>query len=135
MQMNQPIGDPTYGPLFVRLPLGAYFALAGWSKLQQLAGFIIEVKKMGVLPDNLASLYGTCLPYVEVAIGVFIFLGMWTTLASMLSTFMLFTFVLAFGLFPGDNPLFNKDVILLGASISLLFTGSGAFGVDNLKRP
>jgi len=133
MKINEPIGDTRYAPLFIRLPLGSYFVLAGLSKLDQLAGFVTEVKKMGVLRDNLAALYATLLPYLEIFSGTLIFLGLWTTLASLISSLLLISFIIAFGFF-ADNTLLNKDIIVLGATLSLLYSGGGLYSLDNIRR-
>jgi uncharacterized membrane protein YphA (DoxX/SURF4 family) len=134
MNMNEPVGDPMFAPLLIRAPLGAFFALAGWSKLDQLAGFVKEVKQFGILPDNIASLYGTLLPYLEIGVGILLFLGLWTTLAAILGSLLLLSFIFAVGFATGHEALFNKDVILLTAMLSLVFTGCGRYGVDNVKR-
>lgn len=141
MKMNEPMGDAAWGPLLVRFPLGAYFLVAGLAKLDQLAAFIAEVKRFGVLPENISSLYGSLLPYTEVFVGGTLILGMWTTLSSSLASIILFSIVVAYGAFPhsaslpsGDISIFNKDIVLLGMALSLLFTGCGRYGIDNVKK-
>jgi uncharacterized membrane protein YphA (DoxX/SURF4 family) len=134
MKINEPIGSASYAPLLVRLPMGAYFMVAGWLKLNNLRGFMEEVASMNVLSNNLASLYGTVLPYVEIYVGVALILGLWMTLTSMISSILLATFIYGFGVSYGEHGLFNKDFLLLGASMSLLFSGSGAYSVDNVRR-
>jgi uncharacterized membrane protein YphA (DoxX/SURF4 family) len=141
MKMNEPIGDAAFGPLLVRLQLGAYFLMAGLAKLDQLAAFILEIKRFGILPENIASLYGSLLPYTEAFVGGALMLGLWTTLASSLSSIILLSIIIAYGAFPHipggtgtDVTIFNKDIVLLGMSLSLLFTGCGKYGVDNVKK-
>jgi uncharacterized membrane protein YphA (DoxX/SURF4 family) len=134
MKINEPIGPASYGPLLLRLPLGAFFITAGWSKLYVLGGFVDQVKAFGILPENIAALYGTLLPYLEVFVGVTLLIGLWTTLSGILAALMLFSFVIAFGFFPGDFQIFNKDLILLGCALSVLYSGAGAYSVDNVKK-
>ena len=134
MKFNQPIGAAPYGPMFIRLTLGAYFILAGLGKLDLLAAFVDQVRSFGVLPGNVAAVYGILLPYVEVAVGALLLIGMWTTLSGVLAGLLIFSFVCAFGVFPGSHDIFNKDIILLAAACSLLYSGPGAFAVDNLGK-
>jgi uncharacterized membrane protein YphA (DoxX/SURF4 family) len=135
IKMNEPIGPATFGPLISRLALGSYFLLAGWSKLHMLGAFVAQVKTFGVLPENVASLYGVLLPYVEVFIGGCLLLGFWTTMVSFVGSALLVSFIFAFGVFPGSNDIFNKDLVLLGALLCLLYTGPGAYSIDNMRRP
>jgi uncharacterized membrane protein YphA (DoxX/SURF4 family) len=135
MKINEPIGPAKWAPFFIRASLGLYFVLAGLGKLEVLAAFIEQVKGFGVLPANLASLYGTLLPYAEIFIGACLLLGLWTTLMGLLASLLLVSFIFAFGFFPGGHDLFNKDVILLAASLSLMYSGPGVYGSDNLRRP
>lgn len=135
IKMNEPIGPATFGPLISRLVLGAYFLLAGLSKLHMLAAFVAQVKTFGVLPENVASLYGVLLPYIEVFIGACLLLGLWTTFVAFMGSGLLISFVCAFGVFPGSSDIFNKDLVLLGALLCLLYTGPGAYSIDNMRRP
>ena len=48
----------------------------GASKLLDLAGFVETVVKYGVLPESLTVPYGYALPCVEVAVGLFLILGL-----------------------------------------------------------
>ena len=134
MKMNQPLGPSVYGPMIIRLALGAYFLLAGMGKLNLLAAFVDQVRTFGILPSNIAAVYGILLPYVEVTVGGLLILGMWTTLSGVLAALMIFSFVCAFGLFPGSHDIFNKDIILLAATCSLLYSGPGAFSIDNIGK-
>lgn len=134
MKMNQPLGAAHYGPMIIRLALGAYFILAGMGKLNLLAAFVDQVRSFGVLPGNIAAVYGILLPYVEVSVGALLVIGMWTTLSGVLAGLMILSFVLAFGVFPGTHDIFNKDLILLAAACSLLYSGPGALSIDNIGK-
>ena len=113
IKMSEPIGPAAVGPLVCRVALGAYFVMAGLSKLHMLSAFVAQVKTFGVLPDNASSLYAVLLPYMEVCIGGCLVLGLWTTMASIMASALLVSFVFAFGFFPGASDIFNKDVVLI----------------------
>ena len=134
IKINQPIGPGVWAPFVIRLALGSYFVMAGLGKLEVLAAFIEQVKAFNILPSNVAALYATLLPYIEVAIGGMMICGLWTTLTGILSGLLILSFVFAFGFFPGSNDLFNKDIILCAAACSLLFSGPGVYALDNIRR-
>lgn len=134
LKINEPVGNPIYGPLLIRMTLGIYFVIAGFSKLDNIPGFIKEVQSFRILPDHIATLYAILLPYAEMAAGVLLIIGIWTTLAALLSSLMLLSFVLAFGPFPTGGKLFNKDILLLAASMSLLYSGAGALSIDRFRK-
>jgi uncharacterized membrane protein YphA (DoxX/SURF4 family) len=132
---SDPIGNPLFGPFLVRVGLGGYFALAGLVKLENITVFVDRVRAFGILPNELATLYGLLLPYAEIAVGTLLILGFWTTVASALASLMLSSFIVALGLFPNSQVMvFNKDIILLGGSLSLLYSGSGAMSVDRFRK-
>ena len=133
MKINQPIANAAWGPLMIRLPLGAYFILAGLTKFQNMPTFMEGVRDLHVLPTQVAMLYGTLLPYIEIITGVLLVIGLWTTLASLFAVLMLGSFTYALGVFPHKTDLFNKDLILLGGALSLMFLGSGTWSVDKIK--
>lgn len=136
IKLHEPIGQAQYGPFFIRITLGAYFIIAGLKKLQNPGLFVDEVQKFGILKEPLATLYGILLPYIEIGAGGLMVLGIWTTLAAILTSLMLLSFIIALGFFPNPNGdrLFNKDVILLGASLSLLWSGGGFMSVDRFRK-
>ena len=133
MKPSTPIGNSKYGPLLVRVSLGAYFVLAGLAKLENPHLFITEIKNMGLLPDLMATLYGILLPYIEITAGALLIIGFWTILASFLSALMLISFIIALGLTPMPHTPFNKDIILLGAAISIMYSGAGALSIDRFR--
>lgn len=134
IKMHEPIWDGVFGPLFVRAPLGAYFFLAGWYKLGDLKGFVKIVQSFHLMPEPFATLYGILLPYTEMAIGVMLIVGLYTTLAAITACLALASFVWALGIFPQGDKVFNKDILLLLAAFSLLYTGAGAFSIDRFRK-
>lgn len=135
MKMHEPVGKPEYGALFLRLPFGAYFVLAGLMKLKNVNVFIQTVKTYNVLPENASILAGVLIPYLEVGGGVLLLLGLWTTLASSITGILLATYIYSVGFLVGEGKeLFNKDLILLGVAISLLFTGPGRGSIDGFRK-
>jgi uncharacterized membrane protein YphA (DoxX/SURF4 family) len=135
MSLSSPIWKSSLGPLLVRLPLGLYLFIAGYKKFLAPNEFIEAVKTFNVLPDHLAVLYGVILPYAEMLSGFLLFFGFLTTLAAAISSLVLLSVVIAVGVTPQDSPIFNKDILLLGASMSLLATGSGAVSIDDFRHP
>lgn len=79
----------------LRLGLGIIFIIAGVSKLSALSLFINEVAAYGFLPDALARVYGMALPWVELAAGCSLVLGVFTTLALVFSILMTASFIIA----------------------------------------
>ncbi|MFM1847714.1 MAG: hypothetical protein RL417_1188 [Pseudomonadota bacterium] len=134
MKINEPIGDASIGPLLVRLPVGIYFVLAGLLILRDPTSFLAEVHNMKILPPHAGTIYAIMLPYLQIAAGGLLIIGMWTTLAAGIISLMLLSFVIAFGLHPEGGTLFNKDIVFLAAAVSLLYTGSGAWSVDRFRR-
>jgi thiosulfate dehydrogenase [quinone] large subunit len=134
MNPSEPIGNPLFAPFLVRVGLGSYFILAGLAKLDQIRTFVDSVLSFNILPRSLALVYGHLLPYLEVTVGTLLVLGFWTTAAALSSSFLLLSFIFAIGLFPNSKSLFNKDLILLGASMSLLYSGAGAISIDRFRK-
>ncbi len=133
--MNEPIGSASVGPLFIRLALGSYLVLAGLLKLDNLDAFINVVQSLSLFPKQIALVLATVVPYLEVASGALLVLGLWTTLSSGIVVLLLTGIIYIFGVFPkGSAELFNKDFILLAAAASLLYTGAGAASIDGIKK-
>lgn len=134
MKVNEPIADGIYAAFFVRVPLGLYFIVAGLIELENMDAFIQSVKAIGVVSGKSAIVFGVLLPYLELAAGILLVIGFWTTLAAIVSCFMLLAYIYVFRVFPYSSNLFNKDIILFGASLSLLFSGPGAFSIDGFRK-
>jgi len=134
IKMHEPIGHQVWGPFLVRVSLGGYFVLAGLAKIHNISAFVSEVQATHMLPAPFSTLYAITLPYLEVGAGALMVIGIWTTLAAILMSLMIGSFIFALGLFPNHDKLFNKDIILLCASLSLLYSGAGAFSIDRFRK-
>ena len=134
IKINEPVGDASYGPFFLRVSIGAYFILAALMKLGSMETFIEGVKSLGVLQGHAAMVYSVLLPYLEFGAGVLLVLGFWTTLSSLIGAALLCSYIYVFKVFPFASNLFNKDVILLAGTICLMYTGAGAFSIDKFRR-
>jgi uncharacterized membrane protein YphA (DoxX/SURF4 family) len=133
IDFKKPVGDTAWGPTIFRVALGAYFIMAGLMKLDNMGVFIKHVVEFGILPRQMAILYGTGLPYTEIIVGFLLLVGFWTVLMSIVASLMILSFVIALGFFPNDPRLFNKDIILLAGAVALMFSGGGRYSIDNMK--
>jgi uncharacterized membrane protein YphA (DoxX/SURF4 family) len=134
VKAHQPIGDSVFAPFFIRCAIGAFFVMAGLAKLGQIPEFIKKVESFGILSPALSTVYGALLPYLEIGVGGLMIIGFWTTLAGAIGSLLLISFIIAFGTFPNSSTVFNKDIILLGGTVSLLFSGAGAFSLDRFRK-
>ena len=101
--------------------------------MQDVDGLAKAVQSFGILNEHFAALYANSLPYIEIAVGVLLVVGFWTSLASLVSIAVLVSFVYGFGIYPNDTIPFNKDIIWIGACLALLTTGGGAFSIDSFR--
>ncbi len=134
MKLNEPIGNPIFAPLLIRLTLGGYFLVSGFGSLNRISDSVAAIERLQIFPQHIATMYGILLPYLQLVGGALLFLGAWTTLAAILGALIMLAFVIAFGTGGGFRGFFNKELIMFAASISLLFSGSGAFSVDRFRK-
>ncbi|HEX5594849.1 MAG TPA: MauE/DoxX family redox-associated membrane protein [Micromonosporaceae bacterium] len=77
----------------VRLGLAAVWLFAGASKIGDLAASGRAVAAYDVMPYEMAKLVGAALPFVELALGVLLLLGLATRLTAGFSTLLLLVFI------------------------------------------
>ena len=65
-----------------RFALGTTLIVSGAGKLPERAEFVSQCQQYELLPDVLARLYGTGLPWVEVIVGSFLLLGLLSRFAA-----------------------------------------------------
>lgn len=104
--MDQPFFANPYLITTVRLLIGLMFILSGAAKLQDPKGFTMAVYNFRILPNALVEVYATLIPYVELAAGVLLVIGLFTQLAAVVAFLTLLSFTIAIGwnLRRGERP-------------------------------
>lgn len=135
MKLHEPLGPPVWAAFFVRVSLGYYLFIQGYAHLTKVQEIVDKVKGFNMIPEHLAQLYGSLLPFLAVASGIMLILGFWTTLAALVSTIMIASVIYAFQDYPKTfRAPPTPTMVLLCSSISMLFSGSGAMSVDNFRK-
>jgi uncharacterized membrane protein YphA (DoxX/SURF4 family) len=83
--------------LLARLILGGVLLAAGWLKLFNSYEAKASVRAYELLPVWLANTIGTVLPTFEIALGIFLILGVWSRKIAIISTILMGVFVIAIG--------------------------------------
>ena len=135
MKPSEPIGNPAWGAFFVRVAVGCFFVLKGLNEIQHVPIAVSGGGLLRNLPPHVNTLLGILIPYLEIAAGALLVVGFWTIIGAMCASLIALFFVYAVGVFPRGAQLLNQDLVLLAGSISLLYTGAGAFSVDKFRNP
>lgn len=120
--------------LLNRLALGAYFTLAGWAKLKAgpftfaTTEFFVKARPSW-LPPPVHGAYGYALPFVEVAAGVLLILGLYARTAASVIALLLASFILALGVAPRAGGPFEKNVVFFTLALLLVLLGPGRYAV------
>lgn len=144
---------PYLQPL-LRIVLGFIFLQSGYAKLQHLPEFYEAARNYHVLPPAVSHFYAVMVPWLEIMAGIYLFFGLFTRFAALISSGLLVSFIIAIavvlsrgeaincGCFVGgkespvDMALLIRDVLLLAASSYLLFTKPCPYSMDGyLSRP
>jgi len=126
-----------YLTLASRFGLGGVFIFSGVAKLATLDEFVEIVEEYDILPHSLSQLYAYPLPGLEVAIGVFLVLGLFLRTNAIISILLLISFLVAksVNLYRGEHfscgcfgtaetlssVTIALDVILLALAFQILF--------------
>lgn len=121
------------GLLLARIPLGLYFALAGYAhfKTQNFATQYVAALPAW-MPSEAGKGYSSVLPFIEMAVGGLLILGLTTRFGGFLAAAITGLLVAAAGI-TLDPAAANQllPIIVLGLSILLLCMGGGKFTLDN----
>ena len=132
--LNSP-ASASLGLLLARVPLGAFFLLAGFGKFTGKGGVVEFVASATALlpsyvPPQLGRIYLYALPLVEVLAGAMLILGALTRVGGLLASAMLVSFLLAFGQVRHPELPFQPNLIYLGVSLLVLLAGAGGISFD-----
>jgi uncharacterized membrane protein YphA (DoxX/SURF4 family) len=80
-----------------RLILGGVLLVAGALKVTDPYSSATSVRAYQILPVDLANLLGFILPFAEVAIGIFLIVGIWVRLNALAGGALMIMFIIAIG--------------------------------------
>ncbi len=80
-----------------RLILGGVLLVAGALKVTDPYASATSVRAYQILPIDLANFLGFVLPFIEVAIGIFLIVGIWVRLAAIAGGALMIMFIIAIG--------------------------------------
>ena len=119
------------GLLLARVPLGLYFAMAGYHHFttQNFATQYVAALPTW-MPPEAGKGYSSVLPFLEMAVGGLLLLGLTTRLGGLLAAVITGVVVAAAGfkVYPDAG---HQMLVMLGLSILLLCLGGGKFTLDN----
>lgn len=122
-----------YAPLLLRIALGSFFLLTGKAQLASPQTLVDQVQALKIMEQHLATVFALLLPYLEIIAGTLILIGFWTTLAGIVAAVLVLPFIYSTGFLVGKH-VFNKDLLILAASLSLLYSGAGAVSLDRFRK-
>ncbi len=143
MRIVNPIGSPRVAPLLCRLTLGFYLFLTGVWGFSDPKDFSLTVEVYAGTANGFFNNYAIVAPYLAVVSGALIMLGLFTTGAALIASCLLLPLAIAAGVFSQgagafspyiENRILFRDAVLLGVSVSLLFSGPGMCSVDELLQ-
>ena len=144
-----------YVTLISRLVLGGVFLAAGVTKAFDAGGFAASIRSYELgLPEWFVSLSAYGLPYLEILIGLYLIVGLFTKLSAWATNAMMIVFILALlqgalrgleidcGCFGGaataESPslwsAFARDFGFLALGLHIALSPMGRFSVDALLR-
>ena len=83
--------------LLFRLILGGVLFVAGAVKVSDPYGSATSVRAYQMLPVDLANLLGFTLPFIEIAIGIFLVAGVWVRAMAAAGAILMLAFIIAIG--------------------------------------
>jgi uncharacterized membrane protein YphA (DoxX/SURF4 family) len=138
--MRNPLASPSstnLGLLFARVPLGAIFVMAGFSKFAAGGVSAFAASNRGLVPHYMPSWFGplflNALPYVAILVGAMLVLGIFGRIGGFLASLLLVSFLMAFRtvMEPGSpTPMPNTNTVLLGVALLVFLAGPGQLSLD-----
>lgn len=117
-----------------RVPLGVYLVLDGYLRVQRGVGSFAsshQFETQRFIGQAAAYIFLHAFPFLELAAGAFLALGLFSRIGGVLASVLLLTVVAVFtGIAGSGNAPFNPFIILLGLAILLSCAGSGSLSVD-----
>jgi uncharacterized membrane protein YphA (DoxX/SURF4 family) len=136
--------------LFCRLIVGGVLIYAGLVKIGYTDVLVGEIEEYMILPPYLAVVYGNILPILEIVLGIFLVLGLWTKIGSLAGGLLILSFLVAkiSAILRGLNVktcncfgpaalLFNRfsliiDILLLALVVYMFFRKENCWSLDTI---
>ncbi|MEK6860422.1 MAG: DoxX family protein [Nanoarchaeota archaeon] len=117
--------------LFIRIGIGFVFFYFGIDKFFHTQAWMnwIPPKLTFILPIS-AQTFTYILGVIEMVIGLFVFIGFFTRIFATIASVILLAIIVSIGF----NEVAARDITILITTISLIFSGSNIFCIDNLIR-
>jgi uncharacterized membrane protein YphA (DoxX/SURF4 family) len=81
-----------YLVLILRVALGAIFLVAGGAKIGHAADFAAQIAGFRILPESIVAPMALVLPFLEVLLGAYLVLGLFTRAAAWIAAALLLAF-------------------------------------------
>jgi uncharacterized membrane protein YphA (DoxX/SURF4 family) len=136
--MKNPLKSETsvnLGLLLARVPMGIVFVVAGVMKLQGGVEQFVR-SQIGNVPHWAPRAWGEgylhALPFVEIAVGAMLILGLFGRLAGFVGALVVLSIIIgSTGVF-ATGYLFHANVIYMGLLLAVLLIGPGRLSLDGL---
>ena len=92
---DRPAGAVAWLGLVVRLGAAAVWILAGVAKIPQIHAFQVTVQRYGILPTALIGPFAYVLPFLEVALGLYLAVGLFVRGTALVGTALFAIFLAA----------------------------------------
>ena len=138
--MRNPLASPgstSLGLFLARVPLGAFFVLAGFAKFSSpggVTGFVAQYARAvpDWVPQTAGRYYLQGVPYAEILVGASLVLGVAGRVGALLAAVMLASFTIAVTGVRSSSLPFQPNVIFIGVALLLFLAGPGSISMDKV---
>jgi uncharacterized membrane protein YphA (DoxX/SURF4 family) len=128
-------GSASFGLLLIRLTIGLIFLISGASKAMDVEGYIIYIKSLNILSENLSFIIGFIIPFAEIFLGALYIIGFLTPFTSLFLGIFTIGALIISGAIPYSDipfgvPPFSYNFVILACTITTFFSGAGIISFD-----
>ena len=124
-----------YASVVFRLCLALVFLVAGGSKIPNAWAFVHTVEGYNMLPHAVARPFGLALPWIEVLIGLYLLIGLFTRIVALVTGAALVVFLIALGMQIARGTTGNCGCVVgITNPVVTWFIGGNSIGAFDLVR-
>lgn len=120
-----------YGPLFIRIGLAAVFLVHGGAKFMNMENITMFFTKAGIPLPGITS---WLVAIFEFGGGLLVLLGVFTNIGAAMISVVMVGAMIYVKFSQGFMGGWEFDLVLLLMAVSLFFTGSGRYGVEDFQQ-